>query len=67
MVGTLPTGHRDALTEPAGTVTDIFNFGGFTTGTDGYLTLLEAGSTYVANGDYNPNGTVEHQHCVAVA
>jgi hypothetical protein len=44
-------GVNGATGTPApGLVTDIFNLAGFTTGTNGYLALLEKGEKYGANG-----------------
>jgi hypothetical protein len=49
-----------AGTSPApGAVTDIFNLNGFTTGTNGYLALLEKGEKYNALGDEVSSGTAD--------
>jgi hypothetical protein len=49
--GIFLVGINGAAGTPApGLVTDIFNLAGFTTGTNGYLALLEKGEKYLAGG-----------------
>jgi hypothetical protein len=47
----------NSTTNAPGDVTDVFNLGGFVTGTNGYLALLEKGQNYPA-ADVNSAGTV---------